>query len=188
MVLAIHPPRRRPQPGKAMIFFTSDTHFHDPRVLRLDRRPFADLAAHDEALVAAWNAVVGPGDEVWHLGDFARGSPDLKDALLSRLDGTKHLISGNNDDRATLENPRWRSVQSYAEIAVDGTPLVLCHYAFRTWNGMGRGAVNLHGHSHARLKPIARQFDVGVDAFPFRPVTLAEILASRRRGTKRPDV
>ncbi|WP_279482492.1 metallophosphoesterase family protein [Aureimonas sp. SK2] len=166
-----------------MIFFTGDTHFNDPRVLRLDRRPFADLAEHDEALVAAWNAAVGAEDEVWHLGDVARGTPAFKDGLLSRLNGTKHLIAGNNDDAATLENSHWRSVQAYAELDVDGTRLVLCHYAFRTWNGMGKGAINLHGHSHARLKPLPRQFDVGVDVFPYRPVSLPEILASRRRSS-----
>lgn len=167
-----------------MIFFTADTHFNDARVLRIDRRPFADLPTHDEALVAAWNGTVGPGDEVWHLGDVARGTPEMRHRLLERLHGTKHLIVGNNDDEAMRADPNWASVSAYAELRVDDRPLVLCHYAFRTWNGMGRGAINLHGHSHARLKPIPRQYDVGVDAFPFRPVTLDAILASRRRGSK----
>ena len=47
---------------------------------------------------------------------------------------------------------------------------------------MGRGVVNLHGHSHGRLKPMTRQYDVGVDAWDFRPVTLAQIRAKRRRA------
>jgi calcineurin-like phosphoesterase family protein len=55
-----------------LIFFTSDTHFGDPRVLALDRRPFSSLQAHDEALVEFWNETVGADDVVWHLGDFAR--------------------------------------------------------------------------------------------------------------------
>jgi calcineurin-like phosphoesterase family protein len=41
---------------------------------------------------------------------------------------------------------------------------------------MGRGSLNLHGHSHARLKALPRQFDVGVDGRDFRPVRLADIL------------
>lgn len=171
-----------------MIFFTADTHFGDPRVLRLDRRPFGDLAAHDEALVAAWNAVVSEDDEVWHLGDVARRGGAEPDAILSRLAGAKHLVCGNNDDEVVRRSPHWRSVRDYAELEVDGRRLVLCHYAFRTWNGMGKGALNLHGHSHGRLKPAPRQYDVGVDSFPFRPVTLGEILASRRRrGGATPD-
>lgn len=162
-------------------FFTSDTHFGDPRALRIDRRPFPDLAAHDAGLTASWNRVVGPDDAVWHLGDFALGpSAERVAALLAELRGAKHLIVGNNDGPATLAAPGWSSVDRYAEIEVEGRHLVLCHYAFRTWNRMGRGAVNLHGHSHGRLKPMPRQYDVGVDAQGFRPVSLAEVLASRR--------
>ena len=168
--------------NSSMIYFTADTHFSDPRILRIDRRPFPNLAAHDEALIAEWNRVVGAEDEIWHLGDVARGTAEEKRALLARLNGQKHLITGNNDDAATLADPCWRSVQAYAELVVEEHRLILCHYAFRTWNQMGKGTINLHGHSHGKLKPLPRQFDVGVDAFPFRPVSLDEILASRRRG------
>jgi calcineurin-like phosphoesterase family protein len=44
---------------------------------------------------------------------------------------------------------------------------------------MDRKSINLHGHSHARLKPVPRQHDVGVDAWEFRPVTLETILSPR---------
>jgi len=167
------------------VHFTSDTHFGDPRGLRIDRRPFPDLAAHDVALVEAWNAVVGPDDEVWHLGDFALGPPPERvHALLTSLAGTKHLIVGNNDGPATLAASGWASVRAYAEIAVEGRALVLCHYAFRTWNGIGRGALNLHGHSHGKLTPMPKQYDVGVDPMGFAPVALPAILASRRRKAR----
>jgi len=45
---------------------------------------------------------------------------------------------------------------------------------------MGKGWINLHGHSHGRMKPLPRQFDVGVDVWDFRPITLREILHGRR--------
>ena len=164
------------------VFFTADTHFGDPRALRFDHRPFADLDAHDEGLIAAWNAAVAEDDEVWHLGDFALGpGPERIADILGRLHGRKHLITGNNDGAATLAAKGWTSVRAYAELAVEGRGLVLCHYAFRTWNGIGRGALNLHGHSHGKLTPMPKQYDVGVDAMGFRPVGLAAILASRRR-------
>ena len=163
------------------VWFTSDTHFSDPRVLRIDKRPYPDLVAHDAALIANWNAVVAPDDTVWHLGDVALKPTTVRIAeILGSLAGIKHLIVGNNDGPETLEAAGWASVGFYAEIVVDDRPLVLCHYAFRTWNGMGRGALDLHGHSHARLTPIPKQYDVGVDAQDFRPVDLPAILASRR--------
>ncbi len=168
------------------VYFTADTHFGDPRALRFDHRPFPDLDAHDEGLIAAWNAAVAPDDEVWHLGDFSLGpGPDRIADILSRLHGTKHLIAGNNDGPHTLAAKEWASVRAYAEIAVEGRPLVLCHYAFRTWNGIGRGALNLHGHSHGKLTPMPKQYDVGVDPMGFAPVGLSAILASRRRKAAR---
>ncbi len=167
------------------LFFTSDTHFGDPRALRFDHRPFPDLDAHDAALVERWNATVCPHDTVWHLGDFALGPPPERvRALLDALQGEKHLITGNNDGPATLALPGWASVSAYAELTVEGTVLVLCHYAFRTWNAMGRGSVNLHGHSHGALRPQTRQYDVGVDVWDFTPVTLEQIRARRRRAPR----
>jgi calcineurin-like phosphoesterase family protein len=164
------------------IHFTADTHFGDPRALRFDRRPFPDLAAHDAALVRLWNETVSPEDEVWHLGDFALGpGPERIAELLASLSGRKHLVIGNNDGEATLAAPGWASIQHYRELEVDGRQLVLCHYPFRTWNGMGQGTINLHGHSHGRLKGATRQYDVGVDARDFHPVSLSALLSSRRR-------
>ncbi len=164
------------------VFFTSDTHFGHGGALGLYRRPFASVAAMNEAIVERWNATVGPDDEVWHLGDFAiRQPPAVAAALLGALQGTKHLVTGNNDPPATTALAGWASVQPYAEIETEGGSLVLCHYPFRSWRGMNKGWINLHGHSHGRLKPQPRQFDVGVDVRDFRPVTLAGILASRPR-------
>lgn len=102
--------------------------------------------------------------------------------LLAKLNGRKHLITGNNDPEETTGSNGWASVQHYAELREDEHHLILCHYAFRTWNQMGKGSVNLHGHSHGRLKPIPRQFDVGVDAQGLRPVSLEQVLLSRRKS------
>ncbi|MFP3546662.1 hydrolase [Rhizobium sp. SIMBA_035] len=163
-----------------MIFFTGDTHFGDPRVLRLDRRPFQNMAEHDATLIRNWNETVGADDKVWHLGDVMSAKAGDCDELLAKLNGSKHLIVGNNDPATTTGSSGWASVQHYAEFRHEGHPLILCHYAFRTWNQMGKRSINLHGHSHGRLKPLPRQFDVGVDAQGLRPVTLDEITRRKR--------
>lgn len=157
------------------IFFTADTHWGDHRTINIARRPFATVAAMDEALVANWNAVVCADDEVWHLGDVARRADEVTE-LLARLAGRKHLVRGNNDPDATAAAAGWASVGDYAELEVDGRRLVLCHYPFRSWNKQHRGAINLHGHSHGRLKAMPRQYDVGVDARGYSPVTLTQLL------------
>lgn len=160
-----------------MIYFTSDTHLGDSRVLRIDRRPFATIKEHDEALISAWNARVLPEDEVWHLGDVMLARERTQaETTLGRLNGRKHLVIGNNDPPCVSEADGWASVQHYAELKISGQILVLCHYAFRTWNQMGKKSINLHGHSHGRLKPMPRQFDVGVDARGLAPITLDELV------------
>ena len=78
----------------------------------------------------------------------------------------------------------WQSVQPCPEMTVDGTRLVLCHYPFRTWRDMGRGSVNLHGHSHGRLKPLRCQFDVDVDVWDVRPVPLEQVLSDTRAAER----
>jgi calcineurin-like phosphoesterase family protein len=163
-------------------FFTSDTHFSDPRVLRIDRRPFEDVDKHDAALIGWWRETVTEDDTLWHLGDFARDAPEGRASeILAQLPGIKHLIIGNNDPESVTCDPAWTSVRHYAEIERDDVRIVLCHYPFRTWRDSGRGAIDLHGHSHGRLSPITRQYDVGVDAWNYRPVTLETIRARQRR-------
>ena len=162
------------------VWFTADTHFGHAGALSLYRRPFASVSEMNESMMTRWNAVVRPEDEVWHLGDFAlRTPPEAAATLLRSLHGTKHLVTGNNDAPDITGLSEWSSVQAYAELTVDDHRLVLCHYAFRTWNGMAKGVLNLHGHSHGRLKPLARQTDVGVDAWGFQPVAV-----SRMRGAR----
>jgi calcineurin-like phosphoesterase family protein len=165
------------------LFFTSDHHFGHGGARGLFGRPFPTTAEMDTVMGARWNETVGPNDEIWHLGDFAvRQAPARMGELLEALAGIKHLIVGNNDGVATTSLPQWTSVQHYAELQVDGTWLILCHYPLRTWNRIGRGALNLHGHSHGRLAPLPRQLDVGVDLWDFRPITLAQIRQRVRRS------
>jgi calcineurin-like phosphoesterase family protein len=166
-----------------MLFFTSDTHFGHGGTLGIYKRPFASVAAMDEAMVERWNAVVAPEDEVWHLGDFAiKPRPGRVEALLAALHGRKHLVAGNNDPEETRRAAGWASVADYAELRVGDTLVVLCHYPFRAWHAMDKGAVNLHGHSHGRGKALPRQIDVGVDVWDFRPATLETLLRGKKAG------
>ena len=120
------------------------------------------MAMRCGTLVTSWHAVLA-----------------ICDQLLSRLKGRKHLIVGNNDPETTTSAKGWASVQLYAETRIDDRHLILCHYVFRTWNQMGKKSINLHGHSHGRLKPMPRQFDVGVDAQDFHPVTIDKLMIPR---------
>jgi calcineurin-like phosphoesterase family protein len=165
----------------AMVWFTSDSHFGHAGILKESmqcRRDlhFSGVEEMDEHMVNMWNSVVGPKDEVWHLGDFAyRCSLEHAEGIFKRLRGRKHLIWGNHEQRGRRLN--WESQQAYKEITVDSRALVLFHYSQRSWNGQHRGAIHCFGHSHGSLPPLGRSLDVGVDCWSFRPVSLEEIMA-----------
>jgi hypothetical protein len=56
--------------------------------------------------------------------------------------------------------------------------ITLCHYAMRTWRNMGYSSWQLYGHSHSNLPEIPHylSFDVGVDAWDFRPVSIEQVI------------
>ena len=75
-------------------FFISDTHFGHAGMMKLCARPFDSVAEMDRHMIECWNAVVQPGDEVWHLGDFVyRGDADHAEKIFAKLNGRKHIPS-----------------------------------------------------------------------------------------------
>ena len=60
-------------PGQ--IWFTADTHFGQPNVIRLSRRPFADVTEMDAELIRRWQETVPRDGVVFHLGDFGQRKP-----------------------------------------------------------------------------------------------------------------
>ncbi|MHC2109124.1 metallophosphoesterase family protein [Methylobacterium sp. CM6246] len=159
------------------IFFTADHHFGHANIIRFCRRPFADIVEMDEAMIDRWNAVVGPSDEVWHLGDFAhRCGPNRRAEIFGRLRGRAiHLVLGTHDRGATLDLP-WASIQRYAEVSMQGRSLILFHYALREWRRSASGTLSLYGHSHGELPRIPGSCDVGVDCWNFGPAAFEDVL------------
>lgn len=168
------------------IHFTSDTHFNHRRVIGYSSRPFHDVHEMNEHLIQNWNRCVQPGDDIYHLGDFAFGSIGNFDALLSRLNGNIHVILGNHDkviekNRAhLLEKGKIKSIQHHYELKHDGQVFVLYHYGCRVWHWSYRGTIHLYGHSHGRLPPFGRSMDVGVDSTvitsEYRPISIKEVI------------
>lgn len=168
------------------IFFISDTHFGHDRIRGYSNRPYSSVDEMNHALIKNWNAVVKPKDTVWHLGDFAfMRFPDFKN-VLRQLNGTIHFVSGNHDQMIDkkydeiLEQGKIRSIQSYAELKINGKMIVLFHYGMRTWNKAHHGSIHLYGHSHGSLPPHGLSVDVGVDCKEitpeYRPIHLDEVL------------
>jgi calcineurin-like phosphoesterase family protein len=110
-------------------FLISDTHFGHAGILRLcqETRKFSDVREMDGMMISNWNATVRPDDTVIHLGDFAYRYPaDRLPKLFASLNGHKHLIKGNHDDKHTLALG-WESVRDIAYTSIDSQLVVLCH-------------------------------------------------------------
>lgn len=159
------------------VFLIADPHFFHDGIIQHCNRPFASVSEMNEAMTEAWRAVVRPGDEVIVVGDFAhRADPGNLHKLFSSLPGDKHLVVGNHDGPATMALP-WKSIRDVAYTTIDSQRVVLCHYAWRTWPGIRRGALMLYGHNHGRLPGNSQSMDIGVDVLGFGPVRLSAIKA-----------
>jgi len=166
-------------------WFTADLHLGHANIIRHCSRPFPHISAHDEALIANWNSVVGESDTVYVIGDFAYRSARAVAGVFHRLHGTKHLVCGNHDGRDVLVLP-WVSISERLIVKVDGVDLVLDHYPGRSWYGMSHGRVQLYGHVHGAIDDLWNACDVGVDRWDYRPVSVDQVL-ERIEGLPRPD-
>ena len=168
--------------------FTSDPHIGHKNIIRYCDRPFADVNEMNEAIIANHNAVVGPNDTIYYLGDLFFCGKGYALKVMARLNGKKHLILGNHDKmiKKNLDEfgKHFEFIGDYLEIRVQdsdaarGSQLIcLSHYAHKVWNGSHNLSWNLYGHSHGSLPddPNALQMDVGVDCNNFMPFTYADI-------------
>ena len=161
------------------IWFTSDTHFGHANIIkpRMCDRPFDTIQEMDERLIANWNKVVRPNDEIYHMGDFSFArQPQL---IGRRLMGRKHLVRGNHDHfkQSHLMHECFEWVKDYHDLKVAGQRFILFHYPIRNWHHCYKGTIHLFGHSHGGTPDYGRSTDVGVDCWDYSPVHIDTILA-----------
>lgn len=100
--------------------YSADLHFGHDSIVANAQRPFRDTSHMVSVLVERLWEKVGPGDDLWIVGDFAFG-PKAKDedwllSLFGQLPGARqHLIVGNHDGPLTQALP-WDSVSWVAEV------------------------------------------------------------------------
>lgn len=172
-------------------WFTSDLHiqhalvarergFVRPGVQDWDARTssfqsVADLDAHDAAIAANWDRVVGKDDTVYVLGDIAMNPRKGAFEWLRARPGRKVLITGNHDEVAGFHSkalterlkPDWAEtfaggITDFVFLKFAGKRVALSHYPY---DGEGsrdiedrhtevrlrdEGVPLLHGHEHAK--------------------------------------
>lgn len=186
-------------------WFTSDLHLGDRQVLDFGRA-FPSVREMNQALCDNWRSVVDDDDEVWILGDLARGSKlDEMLALVDALPGTKHLVTGNHDrcwplrpSYGVAEVTRYlgagfESIVTHAELEIAGQTVQMSHFPYRpagvehSIKPVDDGGWLLHGHIHRKWLQRDRQICVAVDAWRFTPVNIGTIELLIKAGPNRLD-
>lgn len=168
------------------IFVVSDSHFSHlnicgPTLSKWSSgyRNFTSLDEMNSKIINNINSVVREDDILWHLGDFAMGNrslvPDLRKRIICK---NIHILWGNHDGQIRKQfSHLFASTGNYFELRINNVLVTMMHFPIASWNESGRGAINLHGHSHGRYKPVGRQKDVGVDCNNFIPLNLEDLVA-----------
>ncbi len=168
-----------------MIYFTADTHFGHANIIKSCGRPYPDVEAMNEALIAAWNERVQEEDTVFIIGDMFFRCAD-PESILNRLKGKKRLIIGNHDDcwmgKVDL-NRYFLSVDNFLETTDGEHGLTICHYPLLTWKN-ARRTYMIHGHIHSDttsdywplIQCRGNVLNAGVDVNDYRPVTFEELV------------
>ena len=149
-------------------YFTADEHFGHENIIKYCNRPFTSVEEMDNELIKRANSVVGKDDIVIHGGDFTLKGKKDADNYIRRLNGNHIFIKGSHD--------YWEEKLPYMlEKKINGTYIVVCHYAMRVWPHSHYGSLLLYGHSHGRLEPEKNQWDIGVDNNNYFPISLEDI-------------
>jgi calcineurin-like phosphoesterase family protein len=154
-----------------MIWFTADTHFNHTNIIKYCNRPFKNVNEMNNSIIDNWNSLVLPTDLVYILGDFGMGNCQY---MFDNLYGMKTLIIGSHDKYSLGLN--WVKKTHTLQIRGKHPDIHLSHYAHRTWPKSFHGSWHLYGHSHGKLPPYGYSFDVGVDCWGFKPISIDQVI------------
>ena len=179
------------------IFLTSDLHFGHDREFLWGPRGFKSSEEHDEAIIANWNSVVGPDDDVYVLGDLMLGDNEKAKQYIEQLNGKIHIVRGNhctdkrwNEVYPTISNivelVGWSTVIHYRKYH-----FYLSHFPTLTGNlekeSLHQMTLGLFGHTHSKDKFYEDRpymYNVALDANDNTPVLLDDIIDRMKEKVK----
>lgn len=165
-----------------MYFFTADEHYGHKNAIKYSQRPFDTVEEMDEEIISRFNEVVSKGDITIHAGDFTLAKRDIAESYIRRLNGKHIFLRGSHD--------RWlnRNSPYIWERTINKQPIVVCHYAMRTWHRSHYNSWQLYGHSHGTLEPIGKQWDIGIDNNNYYPLSFEDIEMIMNRRPDNPNL
>ena len=181
-------------PNDRKVWVTSDTHYSHTNICRgitnwrlpngevpeKQTRPFETLDKMNASIVNNINEVVGQDDVLIHFGDWSFVGFENIEELRNRITCKEiHLIYGNHDHHIVNNRENCQSLftstQWFLQLNHMGETMECMHFPILSWNGLAKGRIHLHGHSHLpnERKILFRRMDVGMDGhLEFRPYDL----------------
>lgn len=176
------------------LYFTSDEHYGHEKIIKFAKRPFANSKDHIQESIRIHNETVPKGARVYHVGDLFWYTVPLKDALdiIHSLNGQHYFIYGNHDElmeeHKILRDAFVWCRQGYQKIyhpKIDNA-IIACHFAMHVWPDSHKGAYHVYGHTHGDLPEQSNlSFDIGQDAWNFKPVSIEEIIEKMEKKKTR---
>lgn len=191
-------------PEGVRVAASADHHFGHRRMPELSRRPYPLLDAMNRDFIRRHNAVVGPNDWFFALGDMCMGDFDASLACAAELNGQKFIVPGDHErissimarkkSAAYIDRFRRRYEEAgFTVLPEEGITIDIggVRFAMSHWPYTGdhtehdrhvelrpadEGLPLLHGHVHNEWRIRGRMFNVGVDVNNFTPVTEEQIL------------
>lgn len=174
------------------VWITSDTHYGHKNICRgvtgwrlpdgtvpiSQTRDFRTIEQMNDTIVNNINEVVKQEDILIHLGDWSFGGFENIRKFYDRIVCKNiHLILGNHDQHIlnNRENVQelFLTVSQYETLVIGKQEFRLMHYPISSWDGLNKGVMHLHGHTHLSTEirfGKGRRIDVGIDGHPsFRP-------------------
>lgn len=155
------------------IFFTADLHLGHANIIKYAERPFSDVHEMNKAITYNWNSKVNSNSIVIVAGDFCFGDPAPH---LKHLNGKIILVLGDHDKAFKKRNYGIQTCDILCLTTNEKLPIIISHWCFRVWRKSHFNSIHLYGHSHGRLSPIGKSWDIGVDVNNFAPIHLKEIM------------
>lgn len=151
-------------------------------------RGFNSISEHDEEVIRRWNEIVGPEDEVYHLGDVMLNDNKHGVECLKRLNGKIHILPGNHDTPARIAIYEILDNVVVEPLAIrlkyKKYNFYLSHYPTMTSNLEGsphlrEHTINIYGHTHQKTnfyEDRPYMFHAGLDSHDCTPVLLDDAI------------
>lgn len=174
-----------------MDYFSADFHLGHFNIIEYCNRPFKTTEEMNSFILNEVNEVVMPSDRLIILGDVAfKRAADMLGSWRGRINCENVWVVPGNHDKVQVLNKHFKVLPLIYEHVVEDYRLILSHYRMDVWPHAHHGAGHLYGHSHGKLKPKCGPdgrglpaFDVGVDCWGYKPLSLIQVKAEMKRRT-----